>query len=400
VREQLVTLGVFAACAAIGQLALRSEKPTFDEALLAPTKSGVLHLAGLNGLRAIAAVAVMLSHLGAGISFFGGTSFATRSLAGYGVTIFFSLSGFLISYLLLLEREKAPIAIGAFYMRRVLRIWPLYFFVLAAAIAIVSLAGVTAWGPEHPSGLLVFYFVLAANVPFVLEASYPFIGHFWSIGVEEQFYLFWPWFFRTTKVDPKITAKRVAIFLALFLVLRFVLLMLSRRMGMPALAGFLGTNQFDCMAIGSLGAHALYLRNQTFLRIVTAPGLQLVAWSMIALAAVNWFHLVSMFDHNVVAVLAVVLIVNGCANPARVLSVDSWVFNTLGKISYGIYVYHPLMIFLSAKLWLLLGMPEGLRLPFAYVSVVVMTIAVAQLSYAYLEKPFLKRKLKFSKVTT
>ena len=97
-----------------------------------------IYFKGLNGIRAIAALAVVFSHTTGMLSMFGlskfifgktidGTSVST-SLAGFGVTIFFALSGFLITYLLLQEKKNnAIINLKHFYLRRVLRIWPLYY---------------------------------------------------------------------------------------------------------------------------------------------------------------------------------------------------------------------------------------------------------------------------------
>ena len=85
-----------------------------------------LHLKGLNGIRAIAAVSVVLSHVALpGIKL--PYVLSIGGLAQYGVTIFFTLSGFLITYLLFKEKEQTAISIRKFYIRRILRIWPLYF---------------------------------------------------------------------------------------------------------------------------------------------------------------------------------------------------------------------------------------------------------------------------------
>ncbi|MAZ37152.1 MAG: hypothetical protein CL842_06855 [Crocinitomicaceae bacterium] len=97
----------------------------------------IIYLPGLNGIRAIAAIAVVVSHITLSLDDIGLDSniFGTYDsgkpraldLAGYGVSMFFALSGFLITYLLWLEKEKQPIQIRKFYLRRMLRIWPLYY---------------------------------------------------------------------------------------------------------------------------------------------------------------------------------------------------------------------------------------------------------------------------------
>jgi peptidoglycan/LPS O-acetylase OafA/YrhL len=406
ISSRLVTVGVLAACAIAGSVLAKSRpaEARFDPKALVPGASGGIHLTGLNALRAIAATGVMLSHLGAGLGFFGGAPLPTLMLAGYGVVIFFALSGFLITFLLL--HEAPAVDIRAFYMRRVLRIWPIYFLVLVAAIALVTFLPITNWGPEKPGPLLVFYFLLLANVPFALDQSFPFLGHFWSIGVEEQFYLFWPWFFRSKESAPPLSRiariarsrRRVTVFLVAFAALRIVILLVARRHPMPLLEGLCGTNRFDCMAIGSLAAHWVLERNPQFLKVVTWPGFELMGWAMIVLAATNQFQIAAITDGLVVAVLAVVLIVNGACNPHRLISLEREPFKFLGKISYGIYVYHPMMIFFAAKAWAALSLPSAMRLPFAYSVVVVGTLLISHLSYQYFEKAFLRIKTRWERV--
>src|SRR5689334_11784431 len=104
----------------------------------------VLHFSGLNGLRAIAALSVLFGHTTMGLSSFGLNPFifgqysdgtpTTTLLAPFAVSIFFALSGFLITYLLLEEKRTTEINIKNFYTRRILRIWPLYYLYLIISI--------------------------------------------------------------------------------------------------------------------------------------------------------------------------------------------------------------------------------------------------------------------------
>src|SRR5438270_445539 len=115
-----------------------------------------------------------------------------------GVMLFFVLSGFLITYLLMAEqRRTGTVAVAKFYVRRVLRIWPLYFLLVLLGFAILPL--VIGWEhypylgkDENFFGRLALYLVLMPNVAYALWPGGVPIGHLWSIGVEEQFYLLWP----------------------------------------------------------------------------------------------------------------------------------------------------------------------------------------------------------------
>ena len=157
--------------------------------------SNTFHLKGLNGIRAIAALSVVITHVVQGLEMFGLPRMRGLEIAGYGVTMFFTLSGFLITYLLLLEKEKyKDVNIKQFYIRRILRIWPLYYLYL-----LLSLVALFIYDSQVLNGNVIFYVLLLANVPFILGVQIPVIGHFWSLGVEEQFYLFWPWVVKKSK---------------------------------------------------------------------------------------------------------------------------------------------------------------------------------------------------------
>ncbi len=167
--------------------------------------TNTIHLKGLNGIRAIAALSVIIAHItgelqnfGLDDSIFGLDSNGVRAsilMASYGVTMFFALSGFLITYLLLIEKKKKDsIDIKKFYIRRILRIWPLYYFYIIIVLVVYLIFGI-----DYNEEMMPFYILLAANIPLIIQSSLPFIGHLWSIGVEEQFYLFWPWIFKKSR---------------------------------------------------------------------------------------------------------------------------------------------------------------------------------------------------------
>lgn len=108
---------------------------------------------------------------------------------GHGVDVFFLISGFLITYLLLEEKKtNGRISIGKFLIRRSLRIWPLYFLVIAIGPVLVS------WLQEPtPNYTWNLFFIGNFDVIFSQKWLYPF-SHLWSICIEEHFYLIWPFF--------------------------------------------------------------------------------------------------------------------------------------------------------------------------------------------------------------
>ncbi|MES1218996.1 MAG: acyltransferase, partial [Bacteroidota bacterium] len=213
-----------------------------------------VHLKGLNGLRAIAALAVVVSHTLLFSKQFGLSKSTGVDLAGFGVSIFFSLSGFLITYLLLLEKDRfTTINIKAFYIRRILRIWPLYYFYLFLSVIMILIFHLG----DLP-GSLIYYIVLCANIPFIAGTELPLIGHYWSLGVEEQFYLFWPWIVKkTTRL-----IKVLLIFISIFLVLKIGLRLLHIKTGLLWPYLIIHVSRFECMAIGALGAVFFFKQNK------------------------------------------------------------------------------------------------------------------------------------------
>ena len=349
-----------------------------------------IHLTGLNGIRAIAAIAVVVSHINLGLGEFNLPAIASLDLAGHGVTMFFALSGFLITYLLLHEKQKQEIDIQKFYIRRLLRIWPLYFLYLFISVWVSYQAGVSK--EPFPSSL-IYYILLAANVPFIFGGILPFIAHLWSIGVEEQFYLFWPWIMKKTK---RKTLKAVIAFAFVYILLRLIGRLIEYKWGNPYPYLVIHVTRFDCMAIGGIGAILFYKQNRLFMQIVYLRVAQIVSWLVILLLAFNKFHVASIIDPEIISVITVIIIVNVCSNSGTLIRLDNFLFNFLGKISYGIYVIHPLIIFLYARILNSLNLPITAKYLLVYTGVLTLTVAIAYFSYEFYEKRFITLKDKFS----
>ncbi len=144
------------------------------------------HLPGLNGIRALAALIVLFSHIWQFQYWFGfdHPTFLPYKAASLGVTLFFVLSGYLITYLLILKKEwLKTIALRKFYLRRILHIWPLYYLILTGCVLLVN---------DSLSRCAIYCFFLMPNLSVALACLPPVIVPLWSIGVEEQFYLCWP----------------------------------------------------------------------------------------------------------------------------------------------------------------------------------------------------------------
>jgi peptidoglycan/LPS O-acetylase OafA/YrhL len=363
----------------------------------APPVTSAVHLPGLNGIRAIAAVAVIVAHttlllgtFGLDPFLFGATPEGTprgTDLAGFGVSMFFALSGFLITYLLLLEKEKQPIDVKSFYIRRVLRIHPLYYTYLAISLVVIFIYGL-AFYPVS----LFFYIFLAANVPFILNAELPLVGHYWSLGVEEQYYLLYPWLVKKVRNLPVILISLIIGLITIKLVARYF----HTSYGLTPYY-FLHVTRFQCMLIGAVGAWYFHAGNALFIKLTTNIFTQIVSWIAIGFVALNRFHIASVLDQEIICVVTVFIILGQITKRNRLINLDFGVFDFLGKISYGMYVIHPMVIFFLAKIFVV-EMPATLKYVLVYSLSLATTILIAYLSYEYFEKYFLKMKSRFSAV--
>ena len=361
-------------------------------------KSKPLYLPGLNGIRAIAAVGVMLSHINLalrGMSINNVSLFSSEdgtpiawNLGEQGVTMFFALSGFLITYLLLNERDKiGTIKQKSFYIRRVLRIWPLYFLYFLLAVLVVYFLS-----NSLPSVKQTFYYLLLmANVPFIINFAVPGCHHLWSIAVEEQFYLFWPFFFRKK-------LPLISILITLIIIQVVVRLYLWTVAPFSVLALFSAANRFDCMMIGGLFAILLY-ENNGIIRYILNPITQFLAWGVILLHVVNFEIVNSIVSMEFITVATAIIICGQISGKRKIINLEYPLFNFIGKYSYGIYVYHPLLIFIFSY-WSVFTIVPGdwAQLFVAYLVIIALTITISFLSYEYLEKRFLRLKGRFSVV--
>ena len=357
-------------------------------------KKKQIYLPGLNGIRAIAALAVIISHTNGNFGNFGLTTLPYLELAGFGVTIFFTLSGFLITFLLFKEIESTrSVNIKKFYVRRILRIWPLYYFYLFVILAVV---GYIAIGKTF-----FLYLIIIPNVAngYIFYNAMPWaipsgtamflIGHYWSLGVEEQFYSFWPWIIKRM--------KNILALLILFPILFLILKIIAKYLQWPLPIQFiLHYSRFGCLAIGALGAYVFW-KNYSILKYLKSPIIQLLPWVILIIISLNKFHIFSIVDHEIVSVFIVVLIINQISGYWKLINLENKIFDYLGKISFGLYVYNPLIIFILYRLISKYFSLEDSIISYTgiYVIVIIANIFIAHLSYFTLEKFFLNMKSKF-----
>jgi peptidoglycan/LPS O-acetylase OafA/YrhL len=376
------------------------------------------YLPELDVLRFFAFLSVFITH----VAFFSLSRGAGGAgLAGsFGVDLFFALSSYLITRLLLRERDlTGQLGIRAFYLRRILRIWPLYFFYLALAFCVSRLA--QAHGDRllvNTAGTLSFgylfaFLFLSGNLAITFWGELGLmLNPLWSLCVEEQFYLLWP------QIVGRVRRSAIA---------PIAVAMLLVAAGARALAASLGYHggpvffftltRLDPIAAGIL----LAMVPQSFCaNLGRAPRIALVVLGAVCwgLAAGVWkvtaptaTGLDMGLGYPAVALgsAAFLAATLGAGNPDSRFFLKRWLVY-LGKISYGLYVYHGFFIVMSRDLiyHLVIGWPARFGGPFplglAFVLYVLcslsFTVIVAACSYRWLEAPFLRLKRRFTVVVS
>ena len=258
-------------------------------------KESPVYLPGLNGLRAIAALLVVISHISIKeIGDFGLPYLIVLPMAGYGVTLFFVISGFLITYLLLQEKElKQTIDIKKFYMRRILRIWPIYYLFLIICVIVFFILGKSK---DICIQDMWFYVFFAANIPFVFQQGILILFHYWSIGVEEQFYLIWPWIVKKSKTTLFKTA--LSIFSILFLLKVVFWLVLGSK---SFEYRFINVTRFHCMMIGVMGAIMYFEKQILFLNFFSNTVMQLIYLLLLLLLGFQMIHIAALIVNVVIS---------------------------------------------------------------------------------------------------
>lgn len=366
-------------------------------------KNRTIHFEGLNSIRAIAALSVIASHVFQAFEFFNLPKSGGLISADQGVTMFFTLSGFLITYLLLVEKKNSDsISIKKFYLRRILRIWPLYY--LYIFLVLISLFVFQGYYYIYTHIFwLPFYLFLAGNVPYILQAmgdtGFPLIGHYWSLGVEEQFYLVWPWI-----VSKRINLVRwLTIFIGVFIGLKIIAWFYYRSSGNTIPLYSFSITRFDSMAFGALGAVILFDKEKykKIFRIIFSISMQIIIILSLILWLLNKFNFMgSLMNPELFSLVTIILILNITSNQRCYIKLNYRVLDFLGKISYGIYVYHVLIIFFLERLLRDFAAGYYFKVVIIFISVYGLTIIISFLSYKFFEKPILNFKRKFEVVNS
>jgi peptidoglycan/LPS O-acetylase OafA/YrhL len=338
------------------------------------------HLPSLDGLRAVAVSLVVFYHM------------KVRGVnGGMGVLIFFVLSGFLITWLLLKEEERfGKISLKAFYLRRTLRIFPafyVYWFLLVGSLLVFSKRLVI--------GQAICSFLYLNNYyQAIFGDPNTGLSHTWSLGIEEQFYLLWPLTFLMLK-DNRRRLQFLWVAISAVWLYRELLVFVWHAQQSYIYEAF--DTRADHLMIGCLLAVALregvWIKFWNFL-VSSVSSVWVTLGCLVASSVANYHfgvHYRDPVSFIVDPVLTAVLMVQLIAHRAGAMgTVLNWrPIRYLGLISYSIYLYHQITIQAVYKLtrnWPLLSPLVA----------ILTTIAVASASYWLIEWPILRLKARFS----
>ena len=340
----------------------------------------------LDGVRGMAALMVMWFHFNwVGNSLLVRFISKTAVFGQTGVILFFVLSGFLITRILLSKKGNTTHFFSNFYIRRTLRIFPLYFLFLGIYYFVVPLVYHT---PFIPFSQQVYYwtYLQSFSQTFGWNAKGP--DHYWSLSVEEHFYLFWPcliYFMNLKQIKQAVLAL-----IGLGLIMGIVLV----RAGYPVF--YWTFTNIDLLALGALLA---VFEAENALAGKTAGHIRKIAIGISILLIPLW-AIFGGLENPAIQVIKPLLI---CApyfllifelirpqGHPRLKKLFSRPFLTYtGKISYGLYVYHPLCYWILARAALSDYLVVNLLIS------VAASYAVATLSFYFFERPFLALKAKF-----
>ena len=304
-----------------------------------------------------------------------------------GVDVFFVLSGFLITSILLREQSTTGrVRFGAFYRRRALRLLPALFAFLAVHVIYASIIHVQA-AVERSSIIAAMFYYYNWKLVYSFPVVRPELTHLWSLSIEEQFYFVWPVaLIFLLGLRRRLSTLVVALSVSI-LALAVWRMLLARHMS-PALVYFRTDAQADALLVGALTAH-LWVRGKVPWKRFLAPA----AWVALAFMTVCIFRLEG--DHQflynggftLIAVAVAIMLLAILETPwlpARALNTRP--LRAIGRVSYGLYLWHVLAF--SIVVDHTRTAPVAVRILLA----LAITAAVTAASWYLVERPFLRLK--------
>ena len=365
-------------------------------------KQKVVFFPNLDGLRFFAFFSVFLAHsfytvnpIFLNDSVYRLTTFIT-SRGILGVNFFFVLSGFLITYLLLIEKEKnGTVNVKYFYFRRFLRIWPLYYAVVFFGFFVLPVVYFLVGKDLTTPGEIFLYLTFLSN--FDSTTTTAILGVLWSISVEEQFYLIWPLVFLFVK------SKNHGRIFFIILLISFVF-----RIVYEDNSAVLFEHTLSCisdMAVGGLGAYWAF-KGTIVERFEKLPRWLIVLVYLIELSLIitrsYWntlFFGLYASERLIYSIFFLFVVLEQNYSNNSFVKMGDWKqISKLGIYTYGLYMLHFISIYFINLVFDMAGWNTSLAqlMLFEPFLSFVITIGLAYVSFVVLERPFLKIKKRYS----
>ncbi|KPH11464.1 acyltransferase [Chryseobacterium sp. ERMR1:04] len=371
-----------------------------------PAKKTVF-FTGLNELRAVAALDVIFHHIEVfkhsdHIGSLFNSKYSTyfiENLGENGVYLFFVLSGFLITYLLISEKEKNnTINLKKFYLRRILRIWPLYYLIVLISFTLIPLFAhsftifsiTPNWYDKimDPSNYslktILLYILFLPNLALKTGKIVVGASQSWSVGVEEQFYILWPLI---------VSFFRKNLLVWVFGLILFTFIITNVKFPQSLLGHITSIIPFEFMAIGGIGGYYYSKYPEIITKYTKSKFIYLTTALLICflISTPIFKHYIQSLISGFLFLLLIIISIN--QSNRSVFTNRS--FSFLGNISYGIYMYHPIVMFFIFPIsYKLLRLCNNIYLfnIFIYLLIPSLTIFISYLSFEYMEKYFIKIK--------
>jgi len=327
------------------------------------------------------------------------------SNGGTGVSIFFVLSGFLITYLLINEYEFAnKISLRNFYIRRILRIWPLYFLIIVFSFVIYPTMK-SLIGLNNPIGSNMLYHLVFLSNFDVINIEKNCFGSdamsqniTWSVSIEEQFYLFWPLIF-------VLFPRKLWLYLIVFVILASLLFRVLNSNDEIILYFHTFSVLLD-LGIGGLLAF-LIKSNEKIKRFFEGSGTFVhISFFMISFILIFWSDFLFSFNYGsavgrffISTSFALIISAQAMTKMESKLSLSNvTIASNLGKYTYGIYLIHPIAMTLVDVFARISKVPQNNFINLIALSIVSfsLTLLLSKLSFKYYESLFLFYKRKFT----
>lgn len=365
---------------------------------------------GLDGLRFFSFVFVIYNHFYTVLDSYG-LHFAEPAwidaLGHYGLQYFFAGSGFLISFMVMKEYEKTGrFRIGHFYLRRILRIWPVYFVLVGIVYLFIYpnnffyLQGMSAeFEPYKLMALWLFLLVLPHVNEFVYPTA-PYLHHTYTIGIEEQFYLVWALLFRFLRRYFFSCLNILLISGILLNLCHYFLFDALNRSGLSIInkiATYYDYSQVNTFCIGSY--LAIYYRSgHQSLKWFRDKWVQVIFYLLFAVLVITNARLPFLTNEAMSIVVCFILLFATFKNTSLInYSLPLWEF--LGKISYSVYLFHYIALVIVLRLIIFnlgLNMNKAGIFILAIAGVLLVAILFGLIGYYTVERWCIRLKNKFS----